>query len=69
MMPLWSDDPTVIVLSILAAWGFLAACVLRDRLSNGRGRVGISQPDPTGRAVAPVHRPSALFDWAEENTR
>jgi hypothetical protein len=68
-MPLWSSDPIVIVLSILAAFGFLAAGVLRDRLSNGRGRVGISQPDPTGRAVPPERRPSALFDWAEENVR
>lgn len=68
-MPLWSDDPTVVVLSLIVAWGFVAACVLRDRLSNGRGRVGISQPDTTGRAVPPERRPSALFDWAEENVR
>lgn len=59
VMPLWSDDPTVIVLSIVAAWGFWAACKLRDRLV--AGRVGAGAPGRV--AVVPdPRRGSPLFD-------
>jgi hypothetical protein len=55
-MPLWSDDPVVIVLSIVAVWGFLAACVLHDRLLAVRARRG---------AGFPAHR-VPLYNWEED---
>lgn len=55
-----------IALIVCLTWALFK---LRDVLSRRRGDVGISQPDTTGRAVPPERRPSALFDWAEENVR
>ncbi len=35
-MPMFSADPVVVILSIVAAWGFVAACILHDMKAKNR---------------------------------